>query len=193
MIAKRTGDLTPDTFIISGEIKKKGNQILFHDVSSQYFVDNRCNMSQQMLKITVYEMMDKNGWTKNSLTSAELILLKQKIIDANNFSKNTRDDIMKADFDEFITILESKTPGVKGPIYQTYIEMITAIMSNAFKLLFEPAEAITVRYEKFKDYGTQKDMAVFIRDKCSLNPPVEFDVYDNAECIGDRPKRSCAK
>jgi hypothetical protein len=193
MIAKRTEGLTPDTFIISGEIKKEGNQILFHDVSSQYFVDNRCNMSQQMLKITVYEMMDKNGWTKDSLTKEHLILLKQSIIDANSFTKATKDQIVKADFEGFIQILESKTPGVKGPIYRTYIDMITDIMRDSFEVLFEPAEEITVLYEKFKEYGAQKDMATFIEEKCRLNPPVEFDIYDNAECIGDRPKRSCAK
>jgi hypothetical protein len=193
MIAKRTQGLTPDTFIISGEIKKQNNQILFHDVSSQYFVDNRCNMSQQMLKITVYEMMDKNGWMKDTLTEDQLILLKKAIIDANSFTKPTKEQINKADFEGFIQILESKTPGVKGPIYRTYIEMITDIMRDAFELIFEPEEAISIRYEKFKDYGRQKDMAVFIQDKCRLDPPVQFDVYDNAECSGVRVKRSCAK
>ena len=193
MIAKRTEGLTPDTFIISGEIKKEGNNILFHDVSSQYFVDNRCNMSQQMLKITVYEMMDDMRVTKDTLTEEQLIVLKKAIIDANSFTKATKDQIVKADFEGFIQILESKTPGVKGRIYRTYIDMITDIMDDAFKVLFDPDQALSILYEKFKEYGSQKDMATFIREKCLLDPPVEFDVYDNAECIGARPKRSCAK
>jgi dihydroxyacetone kinase-like predicted kinase len=193
MIAKRTEGLTPNTFIISGEIKKDGNNIQFHDVSSQYFVDNRCNMSQQMLKITVYEMMDDMRVTKDTLTKEQLTVLKKSIIDANSFTKATKDQINKANFDEFIQILESKTPGVKGPIYRTYIDMITDIMRDAFELIFEPEEAITVLYEKFKEYGTQKDMATFVKEKCLLDPPIEFDIYDNAECVGNRPKRSCAK
>lgn len=193
MIAKRTGQLTPDTFIISGEIMKKENQILFHDVSSQYFVDNKCNMSQQMLKIKVYEIMQQKGWDKDSLTHTQLNELKQTIIDANNFTKPTKVLIEKADFEGFIRVLESKTPGVKGPIYKDYIDLISDIMRDAFERIFDPAEPITVVYEKFKEYGSQKDMNTFIRDKCSLPRPVEFDIYDNSDCNGIRIARSCAK
>ncbi len=193
MIAKRTQGVTPDTFIISGEIKKDGSNILFHDVSSQYFVDNKCNMSQQMLKIKVYEIMQQKGWAKDELTPAQLKELKQTIIDANNFTKPTKDEIMKADFEGFIRVLESKTPGVKGPIYKNYIDLVSDIMRDAFELIFDPAEPITVLYEKFKDYGAQKDMNAFIRDKCSLPQPIEFDIYDNSECAGNRVGRSCAK
>ena len=191
MIAKRTEHITPDTFIISGEIKKDGNNITFHDVSSQYFVENKCNISQQMLKITVYEEMDKNGWTKDSLTPDVLFLLKENIIAANNFTKPTKDEIMKADFDQFIKILESKTPGVKGPIYKNYIDLITAIMRDAFERIFEPKEPITMFYDKFKNYGSQKDMETFIKDKCSLPHPVEFNVYENDTCTGEIKSRSC--
>ena len=193
MIAKRTQDLTPDTFIISGEIMKTGNAILFHDVSSQYFVENKCNMSQQMLKIKVYEIMQQKGWTKDSLTPIQLKELKDIIIDANNFNKPTKADIAKTDFEGFIRLLESKTPGVKGPIYKNYIDLISDIMRDAFEHIFDPVEPITILYEKFKDYGTQKDMATFIREKCRLARPVEFDIYDNSDCNGIRIARSCAK
>jgi hypothetical protein len=192
MIAKRTEKITPETFIISGEIKKDGNKITFHDVSSQYFVENKCNISQQMLKITVYEEMEKNGWSADSLTPDELIQLKQTIIATNNFTKPTKDEIMKADFNQFIKILVSRTPGVKGPIYKNYIDIITAIMRDAFERIFDPSEPINIYYEKFKDYGSQKDMDTFIQDKCRLSNPVEFNVYDNERCIGEINSRTCS-
>ena len=40
IISLRTVGKTPDTFIISGEIKKNGPRIKFHDISSQYFQNN---------------------------------------------------------------------------------------------------------------------------------------------------------
>ena len=74
VISLRTVGQTPDTFIISGEIKKEkdNNTFNFHDTSSQFFLDNPCNIKTQMPVIYLFELVDQKDFDVNRITPEQL-------------------------------------------------------------------------------------------------------------------------
>jgi hypothetical protein len=196
MIALREKN-TPDTFIISGEFKKDKDNITFHDVSSQYFLDNPCNIKKQMLITSIYDIMKKERLDKDSLTDTNLKYLKKTIIGLNNFTKPTITEINETDnFDDFIKVLARKTPSVKGVIHENYKNLITNLMTDAFERIFGfNTGDIKINYvTNFKEteYKEQKDINTFMATMCEPEHNIEFDVYNNDNCLGEKIGTTCS-
>ena len=196
MIALREKN-TPDTFIISGEFKKDKDNITFHDVSSQYFLDNPCNIKKQMLITSIYDIMKKERLDKDSLTDTNLKYLKKTIIGLNNFTKPTITEINETDnFDDFIKVLARKTPSVKGVIHENYKNLITNLMTDAFERIFGfNTGDIKIKYvTNFKEteYKEQKDINTFMDTMCEPEHNIEFDVYNNDNCLGEKIGTTCS-
>lgn len=74
-----------------------------------------------------------------------------------------------------------------GPI-EKYIETITNIMNDAFKIIFGSRE-INLKYADRLNYGNQKDLQKFYDDMCKKTPPYTFDIYDNEDtCLSGTNK-----
>ena len=159
---------TPDTFIISGEFKKNNNNITFHDVSSQYFLDNPCNIKRQMLITSIYDIIKQKGWNQSDVVK-NLQYLKDTIIQMNNFSEKNQASINDArNYDEFIELLSRNSPS--GIVGDNYKQLITNLMTDAFERIFgfNSGEIKIMYVTKFKEtksineYGDQKDIKKFM-------------------------------
>jgi hypothetical protein len=176
---------TPDTFIISGEIKKDGANISFHDTSSQYHKQT-CNIKRRSPLIYIYSLIDKARIeieADETIKKADLEYLKERLL---------KNNIFKADF---LTEIESVEtfPALKelllqhfpvgdiadSVIYSDYVDLIRDILADAFKRLF-PLDISEVRYvTKFNnaDYQEQKNVVEMTKKLCEAPNPVPFEVY----------------
>ena len=176
---------TPDTFIISGEIKKDDVNILFHDTSSQYHKQT-CNIKRRSPLIYMYSLINKAGIeieADDTIKKADLEYLKTLLLKNNIFA------------DEFLTEIKTvKTfPILKelllahfpvgditdSIIYSDYVDLIRDILADAFKKLF-PLDVPFIEYvKKFNnaDYQGQKDVVKMTKKLCEARTPVPFEVY----------------
>ena len=188
---------TPDTFIISGEFKKFRKNITFHDVSSQYFLDNPCNIKKQMLITAVYDIIKQKGWSQPDAIK-NLKYLKDTIIEMNNFSEKNQTAIKNAkSYDEFIDLLSRNSPS--GIVGDNYKQLITNLMTDAFERIFgfNSGEINMLYVTKFKEtktmneYGDQKDIKKFMATMCKPEHNIKFDLYNNNECSGEKIGTTC--
>lgn len=111
VISLRTVGQTPDTFIISGEIKKEkdNNTFYFHDTSSQFFLDNPCNIKTQMPVIYLFELVDQKGYDVDNITPEQLEVLKSDILSNNTFDiGNTKKLMMRIRFLNLLIFLSQE-------------------------------------------------------------------------------------
>ena len=190
MLSLRTINKTPDTFIISGEIKKEGNSIHFHDTSSQYF-RQECNIKRQAPIIYLYDLINKmhaeideeGDIVEYEGEASNFDMIKSEILKNNTFNAefNVKLPTIQT-LPELKTLLLSSFP--IGPInnsviYMNYIDLIKNILADAFVRIFG-IETIQVEYvSKFEEaeYNKrgQKNVETMINKLC---PDIPFDVYD---------------
>lgn len=201
VISLRTVGKTPDTFIISGEIKKvKGNKTFnFHDTSSQFFMDNPCNIKTRMPVIYLFELVDQKGYDVSNITPEQLEVLKSDILSNNTFDFSNEQQIKAAkSFYELVDILEKRGRFIveedkpeKLKIYKKYTDFITSIMTDAFNRLFKtktPSSALTAKYVRsfleadYEKHG-QNNIDTILGKLCKQKKPLPFDVYpDDNSC-----------
>ncbi len=197
IISLRTLDQTPDTFIISGEIKKIGRNIHFHDTSSQFFQDNPCNIKRQMPLIYLYDLIYEKNLDIDTLTKSELDDLKETLLYTNTFNQVNENKIRRAlNFTDLVDILAVQFPIVekdRNVIYEKYVDLIQKILTDAFEHLFDlnlPISYVT----KFKDeeYAEhdQRDVEKFTNKMCQLNTPIPFDVYFSENSCNTQTNKS---
>jgi hypothetical protein len=151
MLAQRTLRLTPDKFLISGELFKEGPNIDFHVISSQYFY-NKCNLITNMALIYLDNYILKENplakVTDSSSTNASFTDIKRKLIGKRenpNFSKPDLVESIQATttIEELRTLLTPAegndyvfSPLSKSIMFEKYIEILTNGMQDAFNKLF---------------------------------------------------------
>ena len=196
VISLRTVGQTPDTFIISGEIKKEkdNNTFNFHDTSSQFFMDNPCNIKNQMPVIYLFELVDKKGFDVDNITPNELGELKSDILLNNTFDFGNAKKINEAkSFSSLVDILNTRGRVLKNQedklkIYDKYIAFITSIMTDAFNRIFNTSPRLNAEYvdafskEDYTKYN-QNNIDTIIGKLCNQGKPLPFDVYpDELSC-----------
>jgi len=196
IISYRTRGLTPDTFIISGEINKIGDSITFHDTSSQFFQDNLCNIKRQMPIIYLSALIDEFDIDIDTIDKPQLDMLKEKLFATNVYEEKfmRRINLTKT-LDELVQAVSTNLPVdniEQSVIRKNYVDLIQQVLSDAFEHLFKIKIPITYRSVfAFSDeeYGDQKSVKVFTQQMCALQNPIPFDVYfsDN-DCRSERKK-----
>lgn len=205
IISLRSLDKTPDTFIISGEIKKKGNSIHFHDTSSQYF-NQECNLKRRAPLIYIYDFINKHNIEideDGDVTDYNLELLKRTILSNNRFNDtfkskltyevNTFEDLKNLLLDFFpIGKLE------ESDIARDYITLIQNILTDAFQRIFKKEIQVEYVYifddTEYNEYD-QKNVRKMTNILC---PKFPFDAYTTqVGCKEERAKdkypfNSCA-
>ena len=194
VISLRTVGQTPDTFIISGEIKKEkdNNTFNFHDTSSQFFLDNPCNIKTQMPVIYLFELVDQKKFDVNRITPEQLEELKTDILSNNIFDHRIEQKITKtSSFSSLVDTLNINVltnQGNKLKIYEKYIAFITSIMTDAFNRLFQTQPTLIPEYvDAFsnEDYTkhNQNNIDTILGKLCNQGKPLPFDVYpDELSC-----------
>ena len=202
VISLRTVGQTPDTFIISGEIKKEkdNNTFNFHDTSSQFFMDNPCNIKNQMPVIYLFELVDKKGFDVDNITPNELGELKSDILLNNTFDFGNAKKINEAkSFSSLVDILNTRGRVLKNQedklkIYDKYIAFITSIMTEAFNRIFNTLPKLNAEYvdafskEDYTKYN-QNNIDTILGKLCNQGKPLPFDVYpDDNSCANEEDK-----
>ncbi len=189
MLSLRTIDKTPDTFIISGEIKKEGNSIHFHDTSSQYF-RQECNIKRQAPIIYLYDLINKmhaeideeGDIVEYEGEKSIFDMIKSEILKNNTFNAEFKVKLSTIQtLPDLKTLMLSSFPiGKKedSVIYMNYIDLIKTILADAFFRIF--GIQIQVEYvSKFEEaeYNErgQKNAETMINKLC---PAIPFEVYD---------------
>jgi hypothetical protein len=195
IISLRTVGQTPDTFIISGEIKKEkdNNTFYFHDISSQFFLDNPCNIKTQMPVIYLFELVDQKKFDVNHITPEQLEELKTDILSNNMFDIKVELKIKKASsFSSLVDTLNTNfitNQGDKLKIYDKYIAFITSIMTDAFNKIFKTHHSVltakyVVSFSK-EDYAkhNQNNIDTILGKLCNQTIPLPLEVYpDGTSC-----------
>jgi hypothetical protein len=203
IISLRSIDKTPDTFIISGEIKKKGNSIHFHDTSSQYF-RQECNLKRRAPLIYLYDLINQHKIDideDGDIEIDDLDKIKTIILHHNKFTP-----AFKAEFEliqslpDLKTLLLSSFPIGKieeSVIYKNYIDLLKTILADAFKRIFKKEIQVDYVYKfddtEYNEYD-QKNVRKMTNILC---PKFPFDVYNTqvackAERVKDKqPFNSC--
>lgn len=195
IISLRTVGQTPDTFIISGEIKKErdNNTFYFHDTSSQFFLDNPCNIKTQMPVIYLFELVDQKKFDVNHITPEQLEELKTDILSNNMFDIKVELKIKKtSSFSSLVDTLNTNfltNQENKLQIYDKYIAFITSIMTDAFNKIFQTHHSVlTAKYvDSFskEDYAkhNQNNIDTILGKLCKQTIPFPLDVYpDEISC-----------
>lgn len=184
IISLRSLDQTPDTFIISGEIKKRGNSIHFHDTSSQYF-RQECNLKRRAPVIYLYDLINKHNIEideDGDVSDDNLDFLKRTILKNNTFKFEFNVKLREVEsFPELKALLLDFFPIGKldeSDIFRDYISLIQTILTDAFKRVFKK-DNILVNFvhsftaEEYNEYD-QKNVRKMTNILC---PKVPFDVY----------------
>jgi hypothetical protein len=185
------------TFIISGEIKKERNMVLFHDYSSQYFRANSCrNLKNLINRIVIFDMMESYGLTPETIDLKEnekkLNKIKEEILKLNPGTQTTLAELKKLNFEDLIQKMR-KPPTSESPLNRIYRDKITSYMSDAFSNIFKSDKINTSYTEDLFNADIQKNMNKFIDDMCRKNPQIEFDIYNGSNCVkGKYIKKSCS-
>jgi len=204
IISLRSLDKTPDTFIISGEIKKRGNNIHFHDTSSQYF-RQECNLKRRSPVIYLYDLINKYNieiYEDGDVSDDDLELLKTTILENNNFDAEFSVNLGNVySLPELKALLLTVFPIGKldeSDIFRDYISLIQTILIDAFKRVFKK-DNILVNFvpfftaEEYNEYD-QKNVRKMTNILC---PKVPFDVYHTKKACDDKnvekkkPFKSC--
>ena len=195
IISLRSIDQTPDTFIISGEIKKKGNSIHFHDTSSQYF-RQECNLKRRAPLIYLYDLINQHKIDideDGDIEIDDLDKIKTIVLHHNKFTP-----AFKAEFEliqslpDLKTLLLSSFPIGKieeSVIYKNYIDLIKTILADAFKRIFKKEIQVDYVYKfddtEYNEYDQKKVRAM----TNILCPKFPFDVYTTqVGCKAERAK-----
>jgi len=199
IISLRTLKKTPDTFIISGEILKDDKTFKFHDVSSQFFLENPCNIKKQMPLIYLFELVDQKKFDVNNITPAQLTELKSDIISQNllNDTGRIKHQITNApSFSSIVEVIEGMviTNKDKSIIYDKYTKFITSIMTDALNKLFNNPDVSLGYVSNFlvKDYKlhNQNNIDTILNKLCNQDKPLNFDVYKNDDTCSDESLKS---
>jgi hypothetical protein len=204
IISLRSLDQTPNTFIISGEIKKRGNSIHFHDTSSQYF-RQECNLKRRAPVIYLYDLINKHNIEideDGDVSEDNLDFLKRTILKNNTFKYDFNVKLREVDsLPELKALLLEFFPIGKleeSDIFRDYISLIQTILTDAFKLIFKK-DNILVNFvtfftaEEYNEYD-QKNVRKMTDILC---PALPFDVYKTqVACKAEReidkkPFNSC--
>ena len=190
MIACRTEGLTAPEFILSGEIKKNENNIVFQNVSSQYF-DNEQSLLKRIAFIYLNEIID--SYSSIEVAEENLAEIKRQFIGAPDKPNFNHPGVTRITMMPTLDQILSEVDNYPGKFYPKpgsvlsvkYIDLITNLMQDAFDKIF-PYTEINVSYvAKFtnEEYKEQKNIDNFLEGMCRLERPVEFDVYeDEATC-----------
>ena len=190
MIACRTEGLTAPEFVLSGEIKKNENNIVFQNVSSQYF-DNEQSLLKRIAFIYLNEIID--GYSSREEAEENLAEIKRLFIGAHDNTNFNNPGVTRITMMPTLGQILSEVDNYPGKFYPRpnsvlslkYIDLITNLMQDAFDKIF-PYTEINVSYvAKFtnEEYKEQKNIDNFLEGMCRLERPVEFDVYeDEAAC-----------
>lgn len=184
IMSLRSIDQTPDTFIVSGEIKKKGNSIHFHDTSSQYF-RQECNLKRRAPIIYLYELINEMGIEidedgdikKNELDEIKTIILQNNKFN-DTFKSKLRFQVMI--FEDLKDLLLDYFPVgnlEESVIYKNYVDLLKTIITDAFQRIFKKDIQVNYVY-KFDDteYNEfdQKNVRTMTNILC---PKLPFDAY----------------
>ena len=197
MIACRTKGLTAPEFVLSGEIKKNDNNIVFQNMSSQYW-DNEHNLLKRMPFIYLNEIIGE--YSSKEVAEENLAAIKRRFIGAlnnPNFNYQGVDRINKMlNLDQLFSEMR-RLPGQfyvrqeypQCELYVKYVDIITNLMQDAFDKIFPNAE-INVSYKTQFDkteYKEQINIDNFLEGMCRI--PFEFDVYEDEDaCYNKRDK-----
>lgn len=194
IISLRSLDKTPDTFIISGEIKKKGDSIHFHDTSSQYF-RQECNLKRRAPVIYLYDLINKNSIEideDGDIAEFDLDFLKRTILNNNTFNAQFKSKLTYEvnSFEDLKDLLLDYFPLGKieeSDIARDYITLIQNILADAFQRIFHPGIQIEyVPVFKEEEYGEQKNVKKMTEKLC---PGIPFEVYNSqVACKTERVK-----
>ena len=195
IMSLRTIDKTPDTFIISGEIKKKSNSIHFHDTSSQYF-RQECNLKRRAPIIYLYDVINQHNIEideDGDIEIDELDKIKTIILHHNKFTP-----AFKAEFEliqslpDLKTLLLNSFPIGKieeSVIYKNYIDLLKTILTDAFQRIFKKDIQVDYVYKfddtEYNEYD-QKNVRAMTNVLC---PKLPFDAYTTqVGCKAERAK-----
>ncbi len=195
IMSLRTIDQTPDTFIISGEIKKKGSSIHFHDTSSQYF-RQECNLKRRAPVIYLYDLINQHKIEideDGDIEIDELDKIKTIILHNNKFTP-----AFKAEFElmqslpDLKNLLLSSFPIGKieeSVIYRNYVDLLISIITDAFQHIFKKVIQVNYVYKfddtEYNEYD-QKNVRAMTNILC---PKLPFDVYTSqVGCKAERAK-----
>ena len=185
IISLRSINQTPDTFIISGEIKKKGNSIHFHDTSSQYF-NQECNLKRRAPIIYLYDLInqmkidiDEDG----DIEIDELDKIKTIILHNNKFNDTFKSKLTYQvnSFEDLKDLLLDYFPLGKleeSVIYRNYVDLLKTILADAFQRIFKKDIKVDYVYKfddtEYNEYD-QKNVRAMTNILC---PKFPFDVYN---------------
>jgi hypothetical protein len=204
IMSLRTIDQTPDTFIISGEIKKRGNSIHFHDTSSQYF-RQECNLKRRAPIIYLYDLINQLNIDIDEDGDIEIDDLdKIKAIILHNNKFNTEIKVKLPDIQslpDLKDLLLSSFPIGKieeSVIYRNYVDLLKTILTDAFQRIFKKMIQVDYVYKfddtEYNEYD-QKNVRAMTNILC---PKLPFDTYTTqVGCKAERAKdkypfNSCA-
>ena len=196
IISLRSIDQTPDTFILSGEIKKKANSIHFHDTSSQYF-RQECNLKRRAPIIYLYDLInqmkidiDEDG----EIEIDELDKIKTIILHNNKFNDTFKSKLtyQANTFQDLKDLLLDFFPLGKieeSVIYRNYVDLLKTILADAFKRIFKKEIKVDYVYKfddtEYNEYD-QKNVRQMTNILC---PKFPFDVYTSqVGCKDERAK-----
>ncbi len=200
IIACRTIGKTANKFLLSGEINKNGNDIVFHTRSSQYF-----NNDKSLLKHVPYNYLQEiiAGLAASGKDpDDELDSIKREFIgavDNPNFSHQGVNRIKVLPTLHQLLTEVGYYPGKFYPLQGSeldayYIDIIKSHMQDAFNKLFpntfapidEPGADTSIKVSYVQnfaeaDYKDQKNTDIFFEEMCQLPRPLEFAVYTDEE------------
>jgi len=196
IMSLRSIDKTPDTFIISGEIKKKGNSIYFHDTSSQYF-NQECNLKQRAPIIYLYDLINEMGIEideDGDIKKDELDKIKTIILNNNKFNERFTSNMKYAVkiFEDLKNLLLDYFPLgnlENSVIYKNYVDLLKNILADAFQRIFNKVIQVNYVYKfddtEYNEYD-QKNVRKMTNILC---PKFPFDVYNTqVGCKDEREK-----
>lgn len=196
IMSLRTIDQTPDTFIISGEIKKKGNTIHFHDTSSQYF-RQECNLKRRAPIIYLYDLINQHKIEideDGDIEIDELVKLKTIILHNNRFNDTFKSKLTYEvnTFEDLKDLLLDFFPIGKieeSVIYRNYVDLLISIITDAFQHIFKKDIKVNYVYKfndtEYNEYD-QKNVRAMTNILC---PKFPFDAYTTqVGCKDERAK-----
>jgi hypothetical protein len=192
ILSLRSIDKTPDTFIISGEIKKRGHSIHFHDTSSQYF-RQECNLKRRAPVIYLYNLIAENSIEideDGDVADFDLDFLKRTILKNNTFNPSFNFELAAVQtLPDLKTLLLNYFPIGKieeSAIALDYTYLIQNILTDAFQRIFQLDIKVgyvpVFKEEEYAEHG-QKDVQEMTEKLC---PDLPFDVYSTQAACKDK-------
>ena len=212
MLAQRTLRLTPDKFLISGELFKEGPNIDFHVISSQYFY-NKCNLITNMALIYLDNYILKENpsakvtgpsSTGASFTDSISTDIKRKLIGKRENPNFSKPDLV-ASIEATTTIEELRTlltpaegndyvfsPLSKSIMFEKYIEILTNGMQDAFNKLFIGGSSASASTGRSTSASKSKSVPLG-PIKLTYVPKFDEDHYGEQKFVGKFIKEQCER